>query len=183
MFEPVLAQMLADRGYQPVECDDAHPFLHSVHRRPDGAAMAVFVLLEGLKTEMVGVKEMRQVRQWLLDHDMAHGLAISKGGVNHYTVKETRGWDDLHIELFKASELQVNITHSCYYQPHTLVPVERRAALARRYGGVDKLPRLQVSDPVVRYFGWRVGDIVEVRPTYGGCEFDAVYNVVCHALQ
>lgn len=182
MFERVLAEMLADRGYRRTPCEDGHPFLHSVWERPDGGRMAVFVLLEGLKTEMVGVKEMRQVRAWLVEQGMAHGLAISKGGVNHYTVKETRGWEDLHIELFKAAELQVNITHSCYYQPHALLAPADRQAVLDRYGA-DKLPRLQASDPVVRYFGWRVGDVVEVRPTYGGCEFDRVYNIVCHPLQ
>jgi len=173
--------MLADRGYVCEPFENNSTYLHSMYRKPDGKCMAVFVLLDGIKTDMVGVKEMRQIRGWMVDNGLTHGLLISKGGVNHYTVKEIRAWDDIHMELFKSSELQVNITHSCYYQPHSLVPSDTKLKIIQRYAGVDKLPRLQVSDPVVRYFGWRIGDVIEVRPTYGGCEFDKLYNVVCHA--
>lgn len=180
MFHVVLGQMLADRGYAPHECEAGNPAVRGVYTKPDGARMAVFAFLDGMKTDTVGVKEMRQVRAWLLERGMAHALVVSKGGVNHYTTKETRAWDDMHVETFKAAELQVNVTHSCYYQPHRLVAAGERQAVLERYGGADKLPRLLASDPVVRYFGWRVGDVVEVRPTYGGFEFERMYNVVCH---
>lgn len=181
MFESVLKEMLEDRGYAVENFHNSGPYLHSVYKKPDDKLIAVFVLLDGMKTDMVGVKEMRQIKLWMVENELSHGLLISKGGVNHYTVKEIRAWEDVHMELFKASELQVNITHSCYYQQHKLVPHDKSLHIIRRYAGVDKLPRLQISDPVVRYFGWRVGDIIEVRPTYGGCEFDKIYNVVCHA--
>lgn len=71
------------------------------------------------------------------------------------------------IEHFKETELLVDITE------HTLVPVHRvlgrdeKAALLKRYRIKDsQLPRMQVSDPIARYYGMTRGQVVKIiRPS------------------
>jgi len=182
--QEVLDTMLKNRGYKKLDTTllPSDPTLVAVWKEPNDAIMVVFDLTTGLKADQVSVKEMRHCHSYLESNAITHCLMISKSGLNHYTIKEVKSLEHLHVETFLAADLQMNITDTCLYQPHRKLSDEEASAIIKRYGGVEKLWRIQVNDRVVKYFGWRVGDIIEIGCGHGGFEFDYGYSVVIPAI-
>eukprot|EP00762_Andalucia_godoyi_P004678 ANDGO_03587.mRNA.1 DNA-directed RNA polymerases II and IV subunit 5A len=70
---------------------------------------------------------------------------------------------NMTFETFTESELLVNITHHELVPKHEPLSIEQKATLLKRYKLKDsQLPRMQVVDPVSRYFGLRRGDVVKI---------------------
>lgn len=59
------------------------------------------------------------------------------------------------LELFTIEDLLYNVTHNVYVPKHEKM---RDINFVR----IDELPQLLMSDPIVRYYGWIIGDIIRV---------------------
>lgn len=67
------------------------------------------------------------------------------------------------FETFTEAELLVNITQHELVPKHEPLTPDQKSALLKRYKLRDaQLPRMQVTDPVSRYFGLRRGDVVKI---------------------
>ena len=64
------------------------------------------------------------------------------------------------IEVFDQTFFDRNITQHCLFVPHRVV-----ARVPARVVDEERLPRLLQSDPVVRFFGWPTGTLVEIDRT------------------
>lgn len=191
----VVNQMMEDRGYEAISVKDAYkdaaaarvqmafrPSEPGVTPLKGSGVLVVFMLLEGLKTEQVSVKDMRACKDWMQDNAVTHAIVVSRAGLNHYTSREIKSWRDCAIETFLTSELQVNITRSCYYLPHRKVGHAERQTVVARYGP-DNLWLIHTDDPVVRYFGWVPGDLLAIKCDYGGFEGLESYRLVTVATK
>lgn len=180
-MQRVLREMMLDRGCSPAPLpEDTGPGVEMLWTDPQGSHIVVFVLCKASGTEQVSVKAMRQCRDWMDEHSVKHALVVSPCGLNHYTLKETRAWPaDIIVEIFLVRELQFNATKTCYHCPHRLVTsAEERAQLMQRYGGPACMMTVPNTDVVVRYFGWRPGDLLAITKTYGGFEGLEDYRIV-----
>jgi len=67
------------------------------------------------------------------------------------------------LETFQLDDLQVNITHHCLVPQHSVLNGEEKLELLKRYRIQEhQLPKIQVSDPVARYFGVSRGDVMKI---------------------
>jgi DNA-directed RNA polymerase I, II, and III subunit RPABC1 len=71
------------------------------------------------------------------------------------------------ISHFRDSELLVDITEHRLVPNHEVLTEEKKKQLLKRYKLTDsQLPRIQLTDPVARYYGLVRGQIVRiVRPS------------------
>ena len=71
------------------------------------------------------------------------------------------------IEHFRDNELLVDITEHKLVPAHQPLSPEDKAALLKRYKLKEsQLPRIQKNDPVARYYGLKVGEVIKIiRPS------------------
>jgi DNA-directed RNA polymerase I, II, and III subunit RPABC1 len=67
------------------------------------------------------------------------------------------------VEIFQDIELLINITHHELVPKHEPLTSAEKQQLLERYKLKDsQLPRMQLADPVSRYFGLSRGDVVRI---------------------
>ena len=68
-----------------------------------------------------------------------------------------------NIEIFLQEELLVNITHHELVPKHMVLTDSEKAELLKRYRAKEsQLPKIQVEDPIARYFGVRKGHVMKI---------------------
>ncbi|KAG2766436.1 hypothetical protein JG687_00005361 [Phytophthora cactorum] len=116
----------------------------------------------------VGVKPIRNYCNRMKDENVTKAILVVQEGITPFARQALNEMAPRYkIEHFKETELLVDITE------HTLVPVHRvlgrdeKAALLKRYRIRDsQLPRMQVTDPIARYYGMNRGQVVKIiRPS------------------
>jgi DNA-directed RNA polymerase subunit H (RpoH/RPB5) len=78
---------------------------------------------------------------------------------------------NVRIELFRKKELGYNITKHAFVPKHKLATVEERKALTKY---ITNIPQIKSTDAVVRFMGFKVGDIVHISRHDGSVVFRIV---------
>ncbi|KAK4698711.1 DNA-directed RNA polymerases I, II, and III subunit RPABC1, partial [Phenoliferia sp. Uapishka_3] len=116
----------------------------------------------------VGIKTMRKFITVLEDQKIGRGIIIFKTNMTPSANKVISAMAGTYqIEAFQESELLVNITHHTLVPKHEVLSPEAKKQLLQKYRLKDtQLPRIQLSDPVSRYYGLKRGQVVMItRPS------------------
>ena len=118
--------------------------------------------------DKVGVKTIKQYCEMMKEASVSHAILVVKQGVTPFAKTALQEMASTYlIAHFRDAELLVDVTEHRLVPAHALLSPEDRQALLDRYKlRAEQLPRIQRTDPVARYYGLKVGDVVKiVRPS------------------
>jgi len=116
----------------------------------------------------VGIKTMRKFLGILEEREIQKGIIIFPGAMTPSARKVIVAMASQYkLEEFAETDLLVNITHHILVPRHEVLTPEEKKELLLRYRVKDtQLPRIQLADPVARYYGLRRGQVVRIiRPS------------------
>ncbi|KAL5526673.1 RPB5 [Sanghuangporus sanghuang] len=126
----------------------------------------IFVFFSDEKS--VGVKTMRRLLQILEEKTINKAIIIFPGNMTPSARKVIVAMSHQYrLEEFSESDLLVNITRHILVPAHEVLTQEEKKILLEKYRLKEtQLPRIQLADPVARYYGLRRGQVVKItRPS------------------
>ncbi|KAI9513002.1 DNA-directed RNA polymerase RPB5 subunit [Russula earlei] len=126
----------------------------------------IFIFFSDEKS--VGVKTMRKLLNILEEKNIAKGIIIFPGTMTSSARKVISAMQArFRLEEFAEADLLVNITHHKLVPRHEILDSEQKRLLLERYRLKEtQLPRIQLADPIARYYGLRRGQVVKItRPS------------------
>jgi len=178
-----LAAMLENRGYNvPRDTKEMTPmtFTQKYGENPgrDSLTMLVgkgdddtdqlFVFFPEDTKEKVSLKAITVITDRMKDEAVTNAILVVKVDLNPYAKQAVQEFSDsFRIEHFKESEMLVDITKHTLVPKHIVLSENEKAELLKRYRLKEtQLPRIQLNDPVARYYGMKRGQVVKiVRPS------------------
>lgn len=119
--------------------------------------------------EKVGVKPIQEFTKKMKENGVERAIIVVKINLTPFAktaVKEIslRGYK---LEYFRDAELLVDITEHKLVPEHTVLTEDEKKELLERYGlKPSQLPRIQITDPIARYYGLKHEQVVKiVRPS------------------
>ncbi|KAI9883413.1 MAG: hypothetical protein M1823_004830 [Watsoniomyces obsoletus] len=121
------------------------------------------IWIEFYEEMSIGIKQMRQFAHHVNEGNFHTGILVTPGSVTPAGLKLIPTVLPAVIETFVESDIVINITHHELVPPHILLSKEEKTALLQKYRLKEsQLPRIQVSDPIARYYGFKRGQVIKV---------------------
>ena len=173
-------QLVSDRGYemstdelemtidnwrkQYVRDNILHKQLLSFYASaPEGSPLDK-IYVQFMQEPTVGIKEQRNFIQNMTERQFKVGILVYEKSMSSAASKIIAAVaTKLQIDTFQEADLVVNITHHELVPRHIIMTREEKAELLDRYKLKEtQLPRIQMADPVARYYGLRRGQVVKI---------------------
>ncbi len=116
----------------------------------------------------VGVKPIHEICKHLNEQNVSRAIVVVQQGLTPFARSAMMAMNDKYkLEQFLEAELLVNITEHALVPQHVVLTDEETQALLKRYKLKEaQLPRIQLTDPVARYYGMQRGQVVKIiRPS------------------
>lgn len=161
-MEKTLLELLHDRGFQVTQ--KKKTFWVADEEAKSGVLP---IKVEFVREGKIGVEHIRVWKDELVKYStiiVVYDESITpaaKAAANSLSSK---------MQFFHVKELFVNITHHTIVPPHRLLSPEEATAILTKYRATKQLlPYIPVTDPVIKYWGFPVGGIVQIDRKFGVC--------------
>ncbi|GBG33595.1 DNA-directed RNA polymerases I, II, and III subunit RPABC1 [Hondaea fermentalgiana] len=114
--------------------------------------------------EKVDVKSMATYADQMQTQEVRRAILVVEKDISPFARKALAEAAPLfYIEVFKESELLVDITEHELVPKHEVLSQDEKRQLLVRYNLKDsQLPRMYTTDPITRYFGLKRGQVVKI---------------------
>lgn len=157
--------------------------MHFVATKPSGEALCVFFANNALRSNL-GIAPIRLYVTFMRERQCDHAILVIYGSLTSPAVSMLRELEGqgLYLTAFNENELMVDIyEHEKVPLHEVLTAAEKASLLASLRITTKQLPEMQRHDPMARYLGLKVGDVVRIRrvsPTVG---FDVYHRIVVNS--
>eukprot|EP00386_Alphamonas_edax_P013618 GDKI01042026.1.p1 GENE.GDKI01042026.1~~GDKI01042026.1.p1 ORF type:complete len:207 (+),score=63.84 GDKI01042026.1:93-713(+) len=178
-----VSNMLADRGYvvQPEQLGETREQLAAKFenegnqrerliifcvKRDDPEEKIIVYFTESNKK--IGVTPIRNLSEKMEEYNVSRAILVVTQQLTPFAREAVNEAAPKHmIEVFHENDLLVNITEHELVPRHEPLSDEAKKQLLDRYKVKEtQLPRIQLNDPVARYFGLSRGQVVKIiRPS------------------
>jgi DNA-directed RNA polymerase subunit H (RpoH/RPB5) len=167
MFSRVLKELLESRNYTDIVEYNEGYLLCKCQDPTNARTVSVFGVFNEPKLNVHSVKECLAIAEELGSN---HCLIVYIDIVTP-VVKKLVANSAIRIELFRKKELGYNITKHVFVPKHQLATPEERKALVKY---ISNIPHIRTTDAVVRFLGFRTGDIVRINRHDGSVAYRVV---------
>lgn len=152
-FEDFVAKIPENKSREP---------LTMLFHREDDESKKIYVFFPEEKS--ITVPAIANYAQRMHRDAVQRAILVAKGNI---TSSAKQGIQELqphfYLEYFDERELQVNITEHELVPQHIVLTDNEKQALMKRYRVKEtQLPKIQVTDPVARYYGLNKGQVVKI---------------------
>ncbi|EPS66115.1 hypothetical protein M569_08662, partial [Genlisea aurea] len=177
-----LMQMLKDRGYIVGDFEIEMTKSQFIQKYGENMKREDQTVLKGLRNNpsdqiyvffpeepKVGVKPIKAYTNKMKEEGIHKAILVVQQNLTPIArscITETIS-SKFHLEVFQEAELLINIKDHVLVPEHQLLSPEEKKTLLERYTVKEtQLPRIQVTDPIARYYGMKRGEVVKIiRPS------------------
>jgi len=169
-----IIQMVVDRGYlvsQALKDETMEDFKQTWNNNPSRENLLLLLrkkedLTEQLfvffpEDEKVGVKPIRNYCIKMQEQSVQRAIMVVRVGMSSFAKQALAEMaPKFKLEQFTETELMVNITEHQLVPKHIKLSVAEKKSLLEKYKMKEsQLPRIQLNDPVARYYGLERGEV------------------------